>query len=234
MPVYQAEGYLQAAIASCQAQSYPHWELCIVDDGSEDDSHAIAYALAEQDARIQLVKQRHQGCPATRNHCLNLARGQLVARQDADDLQHPQRLEKQLNYLRRNAQVDIVTCGMRYFSEDKPEVQPVGSICMDDFKQGMQVGKYMHNQGGRPVCASIMAWRDVYDRVGEFNPFLTAGSDGEWNFRAISKQMRWGFVDEPLYYYRYHGQQISGRLAAQQNQNHEAARLRYYEVWCKS
>jgi len=231
MPAYQAGAHIQKAIVSCQKQTYHNWELCIVDDGSRDDTYDIAFDLSLEDHRIRVQKQMHSGCAVARNHCLEISTGELIARQDADDLQHARRLEKQIDYLLAQQSIDVVSCGMRYINAEGENISDVFS--MREFEEGMNAEKYMRNAGGRPVCASIVGWRDVYARVGQFNPDMTAGSDGEWNFRAIVKGVSWGFVDEPLYVYRQHGQQISGRLSVEQASNHEAARLRYRTQWNK-
>lgn len=225
MPAYQAEGFIRDAISSCQEQRYTNWELCIVDDGSRDDTYGIALDVASRDKRILVTRQNHRGCPAARNKCLSMSRGEIIARQDADDLQNTDRLKLQVEYLQANTNLDIVTCGMLVKNiELTDSTDEYMGIELSDFDEGMIEEKYLRNKGGRPVCASIVAWKHVYSQVGKFNPFMLAGSDGDWNFRAIMCRVKWGFIDEPLYVYRKHPGQISVRLATEQNSNHETSR----------
>jgi len=94
MTMFNAAAYLQAAIESLLAQSYRDFELIIVDDGSTDESAAVAESLT--DPRLRLVRNpANRGQNACLNQGLALARGEFVARQDADDLSRPDRLEKQ-------------------------------------------------------------------------------------------------------------------------------------------
>lgn len=94
MPCYNAERYVAQAIESVIQQSYPDWELIIIDDGSVDSSAAIALHYQQQDQRIKLIQQPNAGKPAiTRNRGIQAARGQLLCFLDADDRYHPSRFE---------------------------------------------------------------------------------------------------------------------------------------------
>jgi glycosyltransferase involved in cell wall biosynthesis len=98
MTMFNAAAYLRAAIESLLAQSYRDFELIIVDDGSTDESAAVAESFA--DPRIRLVRNpANRGQNACLNQGLALVRGEFVARQDADDLSRPDRLERQVRFL---------------------------------------------------------------------------------------------------------------------------------------
>jgi len=222
MPAYNAEAYIQEAIESCQKQTYKDWELCIVDDGSEDNTYEIALWASVKDDRVRVIHQKHGGCPVARNASLAMMTGDMVAKQDADDLQDPTRIEKSVNYLLNN-DIDIVTCKMMWLLPNgEMQLQKAGA---------MQQMSYMKGRGGRPVNASIVAWKVIYDRVGGYDPNQPAGSDGDWNFRAILKKVRWGFIPEPLYIYRRHPLQITKRLSRQQRLTHELSRKKYSHAW---
>jgi len=97
---------------------------------------------------------------------------------------------------------------------------------------GMILEDYVANKS-RPVNASIVAFREVYEKVGDYNEEMRAGSDGDWNFRALAHYQDWQFIDEYLYYYRRHSEQLSKRRWSEQTNNHEKARaefLRTYEL----
>ena len=100
MPMYNAEPYLAAAIDSMLAQTFADFEFLILDDASTDGSLTIARRYADADGRIRVFSLEHQGYPSLLNESLKLAKGRYVARMDADDVVRPDRLERQVTYLR--------------------------------------------------------------------------------------------------------------------------------------
>jgi len=96
---------------------------------------------------------------------------------------------------------------------------------------GMNPKLYMEGKSGGPVCASIVTWKYVYAKVGGYNPDQQAGSDGDWNFRAILAGMKWGFISKSLYIYRRHLGQITKRLSREQRLTHNTAREKYLAMW---
>ena len=100
VPVYNSELYLQKAIDSVRAQTYAHWELILVDDGSEDASLEIAYKNQKDDARIVvLAMAENQGAGVARNLGTDKAKGVYMAFLDADDLWLPAKLAKQIEFM---------------------------------------------------------------------------------------------------------------------------------------
>lgn len=111
MPAYNAGQFIEQAIESVRAQTFPNWELLIVDDGSTDGTAAI---LARQnDSRIKVLHQPNAGVSAARNAALDVARGEFVTFLDADDRLPPNALMLRVSYLQANPQVDIVNGGIR-------------------------------------------------------------------------------------------------------------------------
>jgi glycosyltransferase involved in cell wall biosynthesis len=100
LPVHNAERYLALAIESVLGQSYGDLELLVLDDGSTDGSREIIERYAADDARIRVTCGAHRGVAATLNEGLRQARGELVARMDADDVAMPERLARQVEWLR--------------------------------------------------------------------------------------------------------------------------------------
>lgn len=100
MPAWQAAATLAAAIASVQAQSLVDWELLLVDDASDDQTVAIAAALAAADTRIRVLRQpSNRGTAQARNRGIHAARGRYIAFLDADDLWLPDKLERQISFM---------------------------------------------------------------------------------------------------------------------------------------
>lgn len=120
MGIYNCADTLNEAIDSILAQTYPHWQLIMCDDGSTDNTYFVAEQYAKKySEKIILIKNpKNMGLNFTLNHCLELADTEYIARMDGDDISLPQRLEKQIEFLENNPQYSIVSCPMIYFDED--------------------------------------------------------------------------------------------------------------------
>ena len=109
MPVFNTAKYLREAIESILAQTFADFELIVIDDGSTDDSLAIAQHLAIEDHRIRLYSQPNRGLVSTRNELISYARADLIAWADSDDVSEPTRLEAQEAEFRKRH--DLVCIG---------------------------------------------------------------------------------------------------------------------------
>jgi glycosyltransferase involved in cell wall biosynthesis len=102
-PSYNSSKFVSQTIESVLAQTYPHWEMIIVDDVSPDHSNTIIEEYTRKDSRIKLIKLEKNSGPATaRNRAIKEATGRYIAFLDADDLWLPEKLEKQLAFLKHN------------------------------------------------------------------------------------------------------------------------------------
>lgn len=112
VPVYNVEKYIRETIACVEAQTYPHWELLLVEDGSRDSTPDIIAAYMEEsgDSRIRLIRQpSNMGAARARNRGLSEARGRYIAYLDADDLWMPGKLERELAFLREKDAAFVFT-----------------------------------------------------------------------------------------------------------------------------
>lgn len=102
MPVFNAEATLEASVRSVTGQTHANWELIMVDDGSTDGTAALAERLAAGDRRLRFVRApANEGAAAARNRALALAQGRYIAFLDADDRWKPQKLQRQLAFMRQ-------------------------------------------------------------------------------------------------------------------------------------
>ncbi|MGL5269675.1 MAG: glycosyltransferase family 2 protein, partial [Selenomonadaceae bacterium] len=107
LPFYNDEKTLRYTIQSILLQSYTDWELILLDDGSTDGSLAIAKSI--KDKRVRVVSDNeNKGLAVRLNEIANLANGQYLARMDADDLMHPDRIKEQVLFLEENPEIDVV------------------------------------------------------------------------------------------------------------------------------
>ena len=110
LPCYNAAETLEQALQSLQQQSLTDFEVIAVDDGSDDQSLQILNAWCQRDSRFKVIPIEHGGIIAALNTGFNFCRANYIARMDADDRCHPQRLEKQIDYLESHPQAALVSC----------------------------------------------------------------------------------------------------------------------------
>lgn len=96
IPVYNSEDYISVCLHSVTEQTYPHLEILVIDDGSEDNTPTLCRQIAEGDKRIKIYRQTNQGVSAARNRGIDLAEGEFLVFLDSDDMLHPRFLEKAL------------------------------------------------------------------------------------------------------------------------------------------
>lgn len=114
MSVYNGEKYLREAIESILNQTFKDFEFIIINDGSTDDTLKIINSY--NDPRIVLISRKNKGLVASLNEGIEKARGKYIARMDADDRSMPQRLEKQIEYMKSHSKV--VICGTTFVEID--------------------------------------------------------------------------------------------------------------------
>lgn len=100
VPVYNAGAYIEETMEMVRRQTYPHWELLLVDDCSTDDSKAKIEKWCQKDERIRLIaKAQNEGAALARNTGIDSAKGRYIAFLDADDIWIPEKLEKELCFM---------------------------------------------------------------------------------------------------------------------------------------
>jgi glycosyltransferase involved in cell wall biosynthesis len=129
LPFRNAAPTLDAAIASITAQTFQDWELLLIDNASTDDSSKIASQWAARDERIRVMQEETVGIAHALNTGLRFASTPLIARMDADDLSHPERLAKQTEYMATHPEIGVLgtrttfstsvekSSGMRWFTD---------------------------------------------------------------------------------------------------------------------
>lgn len=194
VPAYNAAKTLNETLASATAQTFTDLEVIVVDDGSSDDTYAVA--LATGDDRVKVVQVPNGGVSRARNHGIQAAQGELIAFLDADDVWQPEKLAKQVQAMADALDAGLcVTAALRI---DENSV-PIGHIpvtqapdhCAALLLGAMTVG----------CVSSGLARRDVLERVGLFKPELSQCADLDLWLR-MSVATRIVIVDEPLVRYR--------------------------------
>jgi glycosyltransferase involved in cell wall biosynthesis len=214
MAVYNEERFLVESVESVLAQSFGDFELIISDDGSSDDTPAIARGLAERDpGRIRTIHgEQNQGKPFALNRALAIRRGELIAWLDGDDVMLPQKLERQVRAL--DADPEAVGC-----SHDAE---------MFDSDSGRVIGRFSTVANGRPLrSGGIEMWFDPTYKMlpsatmvrasacppGGFDERLRFTND--WLFDIeVFRQGRCVAIDDVLVRYRRHSDNFTTRAGA--------------------
>ena len=145
LAVYNGQEYLRAAIESVLGQTFPNFEFLIIDDGSIDGSLNIVREYARRDGRIRIITRPNKGLTNTLNEGISLARGEYLARMDADDICMPRRFERQLGYMKDHP--DCVLVGSRVELMD-PEGLPIREMCLEQSHEDIDAA---HLNRGWPV-----------------------------------------------------------------------------------
>jgi hypothetical protein len=133
IPAYNAAGFIERAIQSVLAQTRPVIEVLVVDDGSRDDTAAIAERCG---APVRVIRQANAGPSAARNHGARVAQGEWVAFLDADDAWRPEKLQQQAEYF-DDSSVGAVHC---YVVDVPPKYQYDGELTFDMLWQQNRIG----------------------------------------------------------------------------------------------
>ena len=185
MPVKDAGRFLRESIESILCQTFTNFELLITDDGSTDRSSAILRRYSAQDRRIRMIARIGTGLLVALNEMLVQSRGEFVARMDADDIAMPDRLERQVAYLKANPG-DLVV-GSRVLVVD-PDGDP---LCEWNPEQSHEEIDAIHLEGtrGAVIChpaammrrAAVLAiggYRQQYDPAEDLDLFLRLAERG--------------------------------------------------------
>jgi glycosyltransferase involved in cell wall biosynthesis len=193
MPVHNAMPFLDESIKSILEQTLSDFEFVIYDDASTDGSVARLREWSLRDSRIRLHESKKRlGLSGSSNAVIAKARAPIVARMDADDVAHPDRLRRQW---------DII--------EGRPDVVVIGSLCNGIDASGREVRprdrwRLVRRSVYIPFPhGSAMFRRDVFDQVGGYDEAAAGGEDQDLFFRMAGRG-RVVTLPDVLYSYRYH------------------------------
>ena len=195
IPFYNSEKFLSKAIQSVLKQTYTNWTLILLDDGSTDNSLNIAKEFAEKDSRIKVLSDGQNKHLAYRlNEIAKLCQTKYLARMDADDIMHPERLEKQLKILEQNPEIDVLGSNA-YSIDDNDNIQGIRmKIDNDEFKL-LDCKSFIH--------PSIIA-KTTWFRANPYDEKMVKAQDYELWQRTLSKSV-FKVYTQPLLFYREFG-----------------------------
>lgn len=209
VPVYNRARLLGRALGSVLGQTMRDFELIVVDDGSTDDSVAVAESFAA-DPRVRLCPNPvNLGAAGARNRGIELARGRYVAFQDSDDRWFPEKLARQLEALAAAPRVRAAFCGAVYFSREQCYAIPRSPAL-----RGGEIDLARAILYDNPTTPqTLLVERELLVSVGGFDRTLRINEDWDLVLR-LAQEVAFGFVDEPLVMlYRTPGSVSSDRRA---------------------
>lgn len=205
IPVYNGARYLGVALASVFAQSYQPLEVIVVDDGSTDETAAVVAQLqtggasesAERGERLRYVYQANAGPATARNRGVALANGALLAFLDADDWWHPQKLQRQVDWLAQQPALGYVLSHMHVHLES-------GTAWPVALNQA-----HYQNEPPCVLPSALVVRRTIFDQVGGFDERYRYSDDTDWFLRAKDAAIPFAIVPEVLLYKRVHATNLS-------------------------
>jgi glycosyltransferase involved in cell wall biosynthesis len=193
LSVHNDERFVSEAIESILSQTFRDFELIVIDDGSTDGSRATIEAF--DDHRIRLVSRANRGLTASLNEALELARGEYVARQDADDISLPTRIEREVAFLDSHPEIALV--GTNYTVIDEAG-QRLSTTSVFTHPDDLAVAEILSNQYGH---GSVMMRRARVAELGGYDGSLGYVEDYDL-FVRLSRIAKIANIAEPLYLWR--------------------------------
>lgn len=175
IPLFNADRFIAATLQSLQRQTMPDFEAIIIDDGSSDGSARHVEAVASLDGRFRLVRQANAGVSITRNRGAELAKSDIVAFLDADDLWHPDFLRHMLAFMAARPATAIGFAGVRFVDV---EAAPTGAFARHHAR-ALSVKDFL---AGNPTttCSNLVVRRAAFQRSGGFRSGLNHAEDQLW------------------------------------------------------
>lgn len=209
LPAYNAERFVGDAIDSILAQTYHSLELIVVDDGSTDNTSKILRGYGK---RLRVItNERNEGIVKSLNSGIATIKGEFIARQDADDISTPTRIEKQVSYMRDNPDCALLGTARVRMSEDgairkyAKQSQVIERPTLADMQQR---NLFVHG--------SMMMRKAVLQTIGNYSPIFHHAEDYELWMRFLANGYQAAILSERLYATREHAKQISHEQYAEQ------------------
>lgn len=196
MPAYDVGPYIGEAVKSVLAQTRGDWRLVIVDDGSADNTVAVARSFG--DDRISVIEQENAGAGAARNRAAAEAETEFLSMLDADDAWAPDYLEKMLGALEASPDLAFVACDAYAFIDDRND----RVLCSENVRMVPPVTLEQVAARDFQVYTAVSMRRGWFEHVGGFDETLRNAQDFDLWIRMLGAGARADYIAEPLAWYR--------------------------------
>jgi glycosyltransferase involved in cell wall biosynthesis len=212
MSVFNGEKFLREAIDSILGQTFRDFEFLIVNDGSRDGTQEILESYA--DPRIGLIRQENTGLARSLNRAIRAARGNYIARQDADDRSFPNRLEMEYEFLRANPDIAMIGTHASFIDKDGREFSVWRPPVIHE-----EIRRHLLQEGNSFCHGSVMARKTCLEEVGLYREAFEYTQDYDLWLR-VSERYRVANLPEILYQFRRSSRTISRRKLSLQLEYH--------------
>lgn len=192
--VYNGEVVVRKSLDSVLAQCFQDLEVIVVDDGSTDQTARVLRDYQQRDSRIRPIFQENKGLTRALITGCDAAQGEFIARQDADDWSHPDRLQQQVQLLNSDAGIGFVSCWTRYVA---PGGELLDTITRPDDSE-LATRRLLHEFLGPPAHGSVMFRKSLYQQVGGYRAPFYFGQDSDLWLR-LAEMSRIAYCQEALY-----------------------------------
>jgi glycosyltransferase involved in cell wall biosynthesis len=207
IPAYNSANWIGQTIESALTQTWSNLEIIIVDDGSTDQTFAIAQTFISD--RVQVFTQPNQGAAAARNHATRRAQGDYIQFLDADDLLAPDKIEQQIKLLQASAPNCIASgAWARFYHHPREAVFTLDALWQHFLPVDWLIAAWQENLMMHP--AAWLVPRSVIEAAGEWDESLSLNDDGEYFCRVILASAGVQFCGQARSFYR---SGISGSLS---------------------
>ena len=182
VPCFDAGPWLAPTLESALAQTWPEKEIIVVNDGSRDDSLAVARGFAARG--VTVIDQPNRGAAAARNRGLQAAHGTFIQYLDADDLLSPDKIAAQVELLATRPAGTLATCAWGRFQSDPQTARFVDDAVFRDFA-ALDFLVLSGNTGAMMHPSAWLVPRAVADRAGPWDEALSLNDDGEYFSRVV-------------------------------------------------
>lgn len=191
IPIYNAQEFLSLSITSVLNQTFVDFELILSDDGSTDKSLQIARSF--NDKRIKVVSDgTNKGISFRLNEQIRMARGEYFVRMDADDIMFPDRIEKQISFLKSQPNIDVVGSQAIVIDENNKIIGMRNSVLPLTINEAVKKNIFIH-----PTVTGKTEW---FKKFG-YSDKLKGVEDFDLWIRSFS-QSKFHIINEPLLFYR--------------------------------
>jgi glycosyltransferase involved in cell wall biosynthesis len=198
IPAYNAGRFVNRTIDSVLVQSLPADEIIIVDDGSTDNTAEVVKSYGPE---VRYIYQQNAGDAAARNTGIAAAKGDWIAFLDHDDEWLSDKLQLQMELLNRNPQ--LLWCASNRYQSDSIRKLAAGNVTK--IQKALEAGEFFKDYftaAAKEICpvitSTMLIRRDVFEQVGNFDPFWIRCADLDMWWRIAYKFPRIGYIAEPL------------------------------------
>jgi PST family polysaccharide transporter len=203
IPAFNAQEWIADTLRSALAQTWKRTEIIVVDDGSSDQTYAIA--LQFKPLGVMVVRQENQGACAARNNALSLSHGDYIQWLDSDDLLAPDKIARQMEVVMQGVdRKTLLSCKWARFMYRKRCAQLIPTALWCDLTPVEWLLRKM-DQNIYMQTATWLVSRELTDAAGQWNTKLTEDDDGEYFCRVLLASNGVRFVPDAMVYYRSFG-----------------------------